>query len=314
MSVTTCQNCHTPMPRELRFCRNCGYRLGEGIAEYTETVRFPNGQQPVMGTSSAQPLVTSYGISGGITGKPRKRKRMSGMSWIFLGLLVFFIAAAGFTALITPMRNAGFTPSRREVRLPRAFVGVNGFETVDGGVSFDSIDTPGGPADKAGLVGGDIITKFDGQVVTEDDQLGDLVRGAIGKTVDIEYIRDGETKTTKLTPISREEFERLGKSFRDRPEGRGRFGYDDGDVKRVEIPGTKMHGVLLEEGAISASLPADMAGIKDGDIIIEFDGTPIRTPEELLQRVRRAIPYSTVKVVLMRGTEKLEIPVKIGRG
>ncbi len=28
------------MPREMRFCRACGQRLGEGLAEYVETVRF----------------------------------------------------------------------------------------------------------------------------------------------------------------------------------------------------------------------------------------------------------------------------------
>jgi hypothetical protein len=30
-------------------------------------------------------------------------------------------------------------------------------------------------------------------------------------------------------------------------------------------------------------------------------------------RVRRALPYSTVKVVVFRGEEKLEIPVKMGK-
>jgi hypothetical protein len=40
--VTVCGNCREPMPRQLRFCRNCGYRLGEGSAEYTETVHFQN--------------------------------------------------------------------------------------------------------------------------------------------------------------------------------------------------------------------------------------------------------------------------------
>ena len=311
-NLTTCQNCKTPMPRELRFCRNCGFRLGEGVAEYTETVRFPNGQGP----SVAAPLDTTYGLSSGLAAltPPKKKKRMSGMSWIFVGLLVFFIAAAAFTALRTPMRNAGIGPPV-VVRLPRSYVGVSGFETVEGGVSFDSIETPGGPADKAGLVGGDIIIKFDGQVVTEDDQITDLLRAVpIGKTVDIEYIRDGETKTTKLTTISKEEFDRLNGAFRSRPEGRARFGYDDDETKRVEIPGTKMHGVLLEKGSLERSLPADMAGIKDGDIIIQFDGIPIRTPEELVSRVRRAIPYSTVEVVVMRGTEEITIPVKMGKG
>ena len=37
-----CPHCGAPMPREMRFCRACGSRLGEGPAEYTETVRFPH--------------------------------------------------------------------------------------------------------------------------------------------------------------------------------------------------------------------------------------------------------------------------------
>ena len=57
-----------------------------------------------------------------------------------------------------------------------------------------------------------------------------------------------------------------------------------------------------------------MAGVKEGDIVIQFNDIPIRTPAEFLMRVRRAAPYSTVKVVVMRGSEKLEIPVKMGRG
>ena len=64
---------------------------------------------------------------------------------------------------------------------------------------------------------------------------------------------------------------------------------------------------------VSASMPADMAGIKEGDIVIEFDGVPIRTTEELLSRIRRAVPYSTVKVVVLRGEERIEIPVKMGK-
>jgi len=46
---------------------------------------------------------------------------------------------------------------------------------------------------------------------------------------------------------------------------------------------------------------------------VEFDRIPIRTPDELLLRVRRAIPYSTIKLVVFRNGEKVEIPVKMGR-
>jgi S1-C subfamily serine protease len=139
-----------------------------------------------------------------------------------------------------------------------------------------------------------------------------LKQTPIGKTVDVVYIRDGETKTTKLTTISEEEFRGLSRAFEKRTEGRGRFGYEDSDAERVEIPGTKMHGVKLNN--ISPSLPADMAGVKNGDIVIQFGDVPIRTPGEFLIRVRAAVPYSTVKLIIMRGNEKLEIPVKMGRG
>jgi S1-C subfamily serine protease len=48
-------------------------------------------------------------------------------------------------------------------------------------------------------------------------------------------------------------------------------------------------------------------------VVIEFDKVPIRTKEELTSRIRRAIPYSTIPVVVMRGNERLELPVKMGR-
>lgn len=310
-SVTTCGNCRTPMPAGLRFCRNCGFRLGEGPAEYTETVRFQDGkagpgagQQP-FAPNYAAPLASAPTRAFGKT-----RKRMSGMSWMFIGLLVFFLAAAAFTAIVAPIgRN---TPSISIPQKPMAYFGVDEFETGEGGVTFNNVEPPGSPADKAGLVGGDIITSFDGHPVTTEDEMTELRRTAeIGKAVDVIYLRDGEQKTTKLTPISPDEFERLEKEFANRPGGKGRFGFDDDDTERVPIPGTKMFGVRLDD--ISQNLPADMAGIKAGDIIIEFDGVPIRTPQELSARVTRAVPYNTVKVVLMRGTEMLEIPVKMGK-
>jgi hypothetical protein len=299
-NVTTCSNCHSVMPSELRFCRNCGFRLGEGLAEYTETVRF-GGQQGGLAPSAVSAPVA-----------PKKRRRMSGMAWIFVGLFVFFIGAAAFTAMVSPFRDRVRVS---QVAANKSFAGVDNWENTDNdqGVTFDCVDIPGGPADQAGLVGGDVILSFDGQQVRNEHQMNDLmVRTPIGKTVDIEYLRDGEKKTTKLTTISREETRRLDRESDNRREGRGQFGYEDGDSERVNVPGTNIYGVKLN--TILQSRPADLAGIKAGDIVIEFDGVPIRTPEEFLMRVRRALPYSTVKVVVMRGAEKVEIPVKMGKG
>lgn len=297
---TTCSNCHSRMPADLRFCRNCGFRLTHNLGGYTSS--YTSEEMPTAVLPAGAP--------------PKKKRRLSGMSWIFVGLLVFFVGAAAFTAMVAPMRQ-----NRTHVSVPvaKSFVGVDGFEQTDQGVTFGCVSAPGGPADQAGLVGGDVIVSFDGQPVHDEDQMDDLMkRTPIGKTVDIEYVRDGEKKTAKLTTISQEDHRRLSRAFEKRPEGTGQFGYEDGDAQTVEVPGMKIRGVKL--GTILRSRPADLAGIKDDDIVIEFDGVPIRSRDEFLMRVRRALPYSTVKLVVMRPGEgegaplqKLEIPVKMGK-
>jgi C-terminal processing protease CtpA/Prc len=297
------------MPKELRFCRNCGFRLGEGSAEYTETVRFQNAPPGTLpGNGAAQFQYPQYGGMAVSPGGPmrKRKKRMSGM---FIVLIVFFVAAAGFTAIIRPIRQNVRVQFAQSA--PRAYAGVNSFDTTEGGVTFDNVEPPGSPADKAGLVGGDVITTVDGQAIHSDDEMTELLaRTPIGKTLDVVYLRDGETKNTQLATISRAELDSLNSVYRNRPEGRGQFGYDGGG-ERVAIAGTTMFGVRL--GEIQQNRPADIAGVKTGDVVIQFDDIPIRTPEELLSRVRRATPYSTITLVVMRGAERLEIPVKMGK-
>ena len=289
------------MPRGLRFCRNCGFRLGEGVAEYTETMRLPNTGANPFGMGNGQMV---QGATSGIT---RRKKRMSGITWIFLAMVCFFVLA-GVTSQF--VRQTRVLPTISAPAPPRSYFGVNSFDTTEGGVTFDAIEAPDSPADKAGLVGGDIITSFDGHPVKEEDELMDLLGSTpVGKTVDVVYTRDGETHTTKLTTITKGELDGLTKAFASRPQGRGLLGIDD--QRAIDIPNTTMRGVVL--GTVKPSLPADMAGLKSGDIVIEFAGTPIRTAEELNHRIQRAIPYETIDVVVLRDGERLKIPVKMGR-
>lgn len=304
----TCSNCHSRMPSDLRFCRNCGFRLTHNMGGYTG-----GNQYLAPGEAPTAVLPTSQ----------KKKRRMSGMSWIFIGLLIFFIGAAAFTALVAPMKKGMEIARQHDQPEVKSYFGVNEFNNTDDGVIFECVSAPGGPADKAGLVGGDVILSVDGQPIHDEDQIEDLMtRTPVGKTLDIEYLRDGEKKSTKLTTISLDEHRRLVREFDRRPEGKGQFGYDDDSAETVPVPGTKIRGVILKN--ILNSRPADLAGIKNGDIVTEFDGVPIRHEQEFLMRVRRALPYSTVKVVVMRPKgepvegqtpefEKLVIPVKMGK-
>lgn len=296
VDLITCSNCHSRMPSDLRFCRNCGFRLADATGTYT-----------------GGPL--AEGASAGLVG-PKKRRRLSGMAWVFIALLVFFVGAAAFTAIISPRRVSVGSAIRASVA--KSFIGIDEFRNTDQGVIINAVTIPDGPADKAGLVGGDVILKFDGQQVENEDQLDNLMEKIpVGKTVDVEYLRDGEKKTAKLTTISQDEYRSMGRAFERRPEGRPHFGYEDGDADRAPVPGTNIYGVRL--GTVLRSRPADIAGIKENDIVIEFDGVPIRTSDEFLMRVRRALPYSTVNLVVMRPGaegekfERIEIPVKLGK-
>lgn len=323
------------MPREMRFCRLCGCRLGEGVEEYTETVRLQNAPQTAKSrktkTASARTAQSKgfkdlNAMAAGIshetvksvtTGLERWKvgracKRVPRwMIWVFLPLFVM------------GMLNGLFSPSeiRRRARNRDSVSSSSGgaylggeYRTAEGntGALLKRVTPPGSAADKAGLVGGDLIISFDGKPVKGQDELNDLLaQTPVGKSVDVVYVRDGETRTVKLTTISESENQRLASEFSDRPAGRGRMGFDDDDTEIVKIPGTNISGVRLDD--ISPNLPADMAGVKEGDVVIQLDNTPIRTVEELVGRIQRAVPYSTINLVVMRGTERLEIPVKVGR-
>ena len=59
---------------------------------------------------------------------------------------------------------------------------------------------PGGPADKAGLKGGDVITKVDGVAMADLHQFIATVRDLPpGKVVTVEYFRSGQSGTAEVT-------------------------------------------------------------------------------------------------------------------
>lgn len=317
-----CPSCGVPLVGGMRFCRSCGYRLGEGMAEYVETVRFDRAAEmpgtaqnhhPLTGAAGAQttlmspiaPAPTPQSLS------PGRRRR--GRKWlVFLLCFVLFIpvVAIGGRFLFRAMRDAaqqsmGSFQSDRDQ--PYSFFGASEFSDMEGAVgALLEGAMPGSPAERAGLVDGDIITKFDGKAVNGEEAMRDALRATpIGKTVEVVYLRDGETKTAQLTTISSEDYK--AEAFM--PKERGLLGIDD--TTRVAVEGTKIHGVLL--GDVYDNRPADLAGLKEGDIVVEFDGKPVRTSEGLDGYIKLARPGSTVPVVVHRQGQRITIPVKMGR-
>ena len=68
--------------------------------------------------------------------------------------------------------------------------------------SASAIST-GGPADLGGLKAGDVITKFDGKVIGNSDELIVAVRArGVGDTVSLEYGRNGTIRQTTVTLVA----------------------------------------------------------------------------------------------------------------
>ena len=239
-------------------------------------------------------------------GYPRRRWPFKGMTWIWIGLVVLFGTGAVLSMLVKKTRNV---PRDDRSAVSPWYFGVDAFENAEGGVTFDAVEPADGPADKAGLVGGDIINSFDDHPIRTSDEMMDLLRQTpTGKRVEVIYTRDGNVHKTQLTTLSEEAFNRL-LDVVDRPAGM--FGFERDRTTRITVVETKTYGLRLDY--VIPNSPADLCGIKAGDIITDFDKVPIRTSKELLSRVRRTQPRSTVEVVVLRDGQTMKLPVMIGR-
>ena len=70
---------------------------------------------------------------------------------------------------------------------------------VSAGVYVESVEA-GGPAEKAGLQAGDVITMIGSSIITNRDDISSLSKTyKAGDTVTITYVRDGQVATTELT-------------------------------------------------------------------------------------------------------------------
>ena len=77
------------------------------------------------------------------------------------------------------------------------------------------------------------------------------------------------------------------------------------------------HELKIKEGAyineIVDDSPADSAGLKKGDVVVEFNGKKIEAAEDLTEAVRETKPGTTTAVKVNRNGENKTISVNIGK-
>jgi len=70
------------------------------------------------------------------------------------------------------------------------------------------------------------------------------------------------------------------------------------------------HAVLVV--GVSADSPAEAAGVLVGDLILAFDGRPIRSPEDLLEALTSDRVGKAVQIKVLRGGQPHEVTVTVG--
>src|SRR6266702_8498130 len=206
-------------------------------------------------------------------------------------------------------------------------------ETDKIGAKIEGV-TPGGPAAKAGLKVGDIITKLNGTSLAgakaEDEEesgpgnkLVELARKLEpGDTAQVEYRRGGDTKKATLVA------EDLGSSFRvEIPEmtmphtmvmpkipdmNFEFFGSPWGDLDLVSLNpdlgeyfGTK-EGILVVRAPADSSLP-----LRAGDVILSVGGRKPASPSHSMRILRSYEAGETVSIDIMRKQKRTTVAWKV---
>jgi serine protease Do len=155
--------------------------------------------------------------------------------------------------------------------------------------------TAGGPAAKAGVENGDLILSFDGKPINESRTLPRVVADtAIGKTVNMELLRKGKKETLRVMVARLDDADGAAAPKAVKPAVPQKpgsklsqlgltLGALDGDARSKYHVASDIQGVVVTE--VDADSPAGEKNFRPGDVIVETQGQPVRTPDEVAKHI-----------------------------
>jgi serine protease Do len=166
---------------------------------------------------------------------------------------------------------------------------------------------PGGPAEKAGLKPGDVITAVNGQAVkTGNDLVNPIAQAAIGSKVKLSYIRDGAQKETTATVEDRTHvFPTTAGRVNGQTEEQApvEFGLHVDSLtkeraQRFGLEGTT-RGVIVTD-VDPASFASDDLVFYRGDVIAEINHEPINSLDDYRNAIGKLKPGQNVVFKVFR--------------
>jgi photosystem II stability/assembly factor-like uncharacterized protein len=164
------------------------------------------------------------------------------------------------------------------------YLGVSGAAGKEG-VRLTAI-TPNGPAAKAGLKVGDIVTAADKKPIKNDQQLAEIIRGKkVGDGLVLAIIRD--KKPSEVTAVLAERVE---------PDPPPRLG-----IQAEQVPGGLKVTQVMPGG------PGGQAGLQVGDVIEALEKTKTVSLKALTDALAATKPGAKVSLTVLRGKESKTI-------
>jgi len=164
-----------------------------------------------------------------------------------------------------------------------------------------------GPADKAGVKVGDVITEFDGKEVKDSGDLPIIVaRTGVDKKVRMKVLRDKKEMVLNVT-VGELKDEEVVASV---PE-KGELGLT---VQRLTPQMAESLGLEKAEGVVVTAVEpgsvADEAGIRRGDVVMEVDRKAIRNVDDYKKAVAGVRKGRGVLFLVRRGDSTLFLALK----
>jgi len=144
---------------------------------------------------------------------------------------------------------------------------------------------PGGPAEKAGIKAGDVITAVNGTTVNDTNVLRNMVAStAPGTDLTLTVLRNGAEQ--QLHVKAGELTDEAARQKSDESGGGGGSGTGTGRLGLSLAPSTNGRGVAVE--SVDPNGPAAAAGIQEGDVIQQVNRQPVKSPEDVRSLVQKS--------------------------